>query len=144
MGGLVKKNPPLRIPWASLLLHQGIVTPEILSHRYGGAGTVDDPYVVSFFPDDPRDPMGFPSSVRWLLCVAMGLVNFSVAFASSAYVSGVGQITRELGGSEALNTLGLSFFVLGFCCGPFVWAPTSGKLLLCFALSRSLGGGWVV
>ena len=110
-----------------MLTWQGVVTPEILDHDYKGSGTDDEPYLVTFFDNDPRDPMGFPDWLRWMLCVAVGYVTFCVAFISSAYASAIGQVVAELGGSPTVNTLGLSLFIAGFGVGPFVWAPLSGE-----------------
>lgn len=33
----------------------------------------------------------------------------------------------EFGGSNEVNTLGISLFVLGFAIGPLIWAPMSGE-----------------
>lgn len=116
-----------KIPWLTMLTWQGVVTPKILAHRYKGSGTHEEPYLTAFFDEDPRDPMGFPNWLRWLLCVVVGYVTFCVAFISSAYASGIPQISAELGGSATQNTLGLSLFVAGSSLGPFVWAPASGE-----------------
>lgn len=116
-----------RIPWHKTLMVQGYVTPEILEHEYRGAGTEDEPYLITFVDNDPSDPRQFPPWLAWTLCLAAGYVTFSVAFNSSAYASGVQEISRDLGGSPELVTLGLSLFLIGFVLGPFVWAPTSGK-----------------
>ena len=117
-----------KIPWFSILTDQGIVTPAILKHSYDGAGTQEDPYLVTYLDNDPRDPIQFPSWLRWMLCLAAGYGTFSVAFISSAYASGIPAIARDLESTQELSTLGLSVFVVGFVFGPFAWAPTSGKL----------------
>ncbi|KAI1395415.1 major facilitator superfamily domain-containing protein, partial [Hypoxylon fuscum] len=116
---------PSKIPWHKVLAVQGYVTPEMLSHVYRGEGTEDEPYLVTFLDDDPRDPMQFSPSLRWSLCCVAGYVTFSVAFISSAYAAGVRGISQELEASPELVTLGLSLFLIGFVLGPFVWAPTS-------------------
>ncbi|KAI1502210.1 major facilitator superfamily domain-containing protein [Biscogniauxia marginata] len=120
-----KRDKSSRIPWHKMLTVQGYVTPGMLSHEYRGAGTEDDPYLVTFLDDDPRDPMRFSPWLRWTLCLAAGYVTFSVAFISSAYASGVRDISRDLEVSPELVTLGLSLFLIGFVLGPFVWAPAS-------------------
>ena len=120
---------PTRIPWARILTSQGTVTPEMTTYPYRGSGTDHEPYEITFLDKDPRDPMQFAPRLRWTLCLVVGYVTFSLAFISSAYLSGAAAIALELGGSPETNTLGLSFFVLGFVLGPLVWAPTSGKRL---------------
>ncbi|KAL2139655.1 hypothetical protein VTI28DRAFT_4880 [Corynascus sepedonium] len=97
----------------------------MLEHNYVGSGTQDDPYIVMFLEDDPRDPMGFPLWLRWVLCIAAGYVTFSVAFLSSAYSGSIRDISQDLDASPESATLGLSLFLLGFVLGPLVWAPSS-------------------
>ncbi|OTB00225.1 hypothetical protein M426DRAFT_242737 [Hypoxylon sp. CI-4A] len=121
----VKKAAASRPSWFQLVLRQDTLTPEIRSHRCDGLGTDESPFIVTFFPGDPRDPQQFPRWARWLLCIATGLVTFGVTFGSSSFSSIVGETTREFGGSAELGTLGVSLFVIGFVLGPFAWAPTS-------------------
>lgn len=109
-----------------MLTVQGYVTHDMLEHEYRGAGTGDDPYLVTFLDDDPGDPLQFPSGLQWLLCLVAGYATFSVAFISSAYAGGVRAISQDLGGSPESVTLGLSLFLIGFMLGPFIWAPSSG------------------
>lgn len=118
-----------RIPWYQRILHQGILTNDILIYKYAGNGTIHDPYRVTFLDNDPGDPLQFKSWIRWTLCLIVGFVTLSVTFASSAYASAVPEITSEMGGSDVINTLGVSLFVIGFIFGPFLWAPTSGEYL---------------
>ncbi|KAK3381165.1 major facilitator superfamily domain-containing protein [Podospora didyma] len=114
-----------RISWFTMLTARDIVTPRMLEHDYKGTGTRYDPYQVMFLEDDPRDPMGFPPWLRWVLCVAAGYVTFSVAFLSSAFTGSIRDIAQDLGASPESATLGLSLFLLGFVLGPLVWAPSS-------------------
>lgn len=119
-------SQPRRIPWIKVLTDQHVVTKEMLSHSYTGSGTPDNPHVVTFLENDPRDPMNFPLWLRWMLCFAGGYVTFSVAFISSAYTGGIQDISVDLDVSAEVATLGLSLFLLGFILGPFLWAPCSG------------------
>ena len=109
-----------------MLTIEDIVTSEVLEHDYAGSGTPDDPYIVMFLEDDPRDPMGFPLWLRWVLCFAAGYVTFSVAFLSSAFTGSIRDISQDLDASPESATLGLSLFLLGFVLGPLLWAPCSG------------------
>jgi hypothetical protein len=123
-----------RIPWHKILMDHGYVTPEMLAHDYKGAGIEDNPYLVTFLDDDPRDPLQFPPWLRWMLCGAAGYVTFSVAFISSAYTSGIRGISTEFEASPESATLGLSLFLIGFVLGPFAWGPSSGKQTKAFQI----------
>ena len=90
-----------------------LITPKVLNWDYEGSGTVEDPFVVEFIPNDPRDPLNFSSFKKWAITLLVAFVTLAVAFASSAYSGGVGQIIKEFHCSEEVVTLGISLFVLG-------------------------------
>lgn len=117
---------PERIPWFKMVSDQGVVTEDIINHHYEGAGTDEDPYIVDWIDDDPRNPMNFPQWVKWSLTQLVAIATLAVAFVSSAFSGGVKQIGAEFGASNELITLGISLFVLGFAIGPLMWAPMSG------------------
>lgn len=48
-----RKGPP---HWHVVASH-ALVAPAVLHHHYNGSGTKEDPYMVEFIPDDPRNPM---------------------------------------------------------------------------------------
>ncbi|KAL9112788.1 MAG: hypothetical protein Q9227_003091 [Pyrenula ochraceoflavens] len=114
-----------RIPWLTRLTDQAYLRPEMLAADYEGDGSEDQPYVVAFMDDDPTNPLGFAKWTRWGLCLAASYVTFTVAFNSSAFVSGITGISRDLGGGPELAMLGVGVFLIGFILGPLVWAPTS-------------------
>lgn len=109
-----------------MLTLQDIITPQMLEFDYPGSGTQDDPYLVRFLDNDPRDPMDFALWLRWALCIAAGYVTFSVAFISSAFSGGIRNISQDLDATPESATLGVSLFLLGFVLGPLLWAPCSG------------------
>ena len=120
--------------WRIVASHS-LVTPAVLNHSYAGSGTNDEPYLVEFIPDDPRDPMLFPMWKKWTLTILVAIATLAVAFVSSAYTGGVSQIIEEFGASQEVVTLGVSLFVLGFAIGPLLWAPLSelfGRQVLFF------------
>ncbi|RHZ64935.1 uncharacterized protein CDV56_108231 [Aspergillus thermomutatus] len=80
--------------------------------RCQGQGTPENPYVVEFLHQDPRNPMNFPVWRKWMIT-------------SSAYSASAGQITKELHASSELFQAGVALFVLGFAIGPALWAPLS-------------------
>ena len=47
-----------------MLLNQGVLTPEIENWEYEGSGTEEDPYVVEWIDNDPRNPMRWPQAKK--------------------------------------------------------------------------------
>ncbi|KAF2691320.1 MFS general substrate transporter [Lentithecium fluviatile CBS 122367] len=113
------------IPHWKLILEQGYVTKEVADYEYDGSGTEDDPYVVEWMDNDPRNPMTWSKTRKWVGCVCMALATLVVSFCSSAFAGGVQQILMEFRVSQEVVTLGVSLFVLGFALGPLLWAPFS-------------------
>ncbi|OCL07044.1 benomyl/methotrexate resistance protein [Glonium stellatum] len=116
---------PEGIPHWKLLTQQGIVTPEIVNWKYDGKGTEEDPYVVEWIEDDPRNPMRWPQVKKWTSALMMAFATLAVSFCSSAFSGGITQLMVEFNSSQEVVTLGLSFFVVGFALGPLLWAPLS-------------------
>ncbi|OCK77027.1 MFS general substrate transporter [Lepidopterella palustris CBS 459.81] len=113
------------VPHWKLVWDQGLITPEVLKWQYDGAGTEDDPYVVDWIDNDPRNPMLFSKVKKWSITLLVAVATLAVAFVSSAYTGGVEQIIKQFGASTEVVTLGVSLFVLGFAIGPLLWAPMS-------------------
>ncbi|KAF2215055.1 hypothetical protein CERZMDRAFT_105385 [Cercospora zeae-maydis SCOH1-5] len=116
---------PRQIPHFKQVLSKAGITPEVRDWQYEGAGTEEDPYVVVWIDNDPRDPMGYSDGKKWGLTAVVALVTLAVAFISSAYSGGIAPIIREFGCSQIVATLGVSLYVLGFAVGPLLWAPLS-------------------
>ncbi|KAF1964914.1 MFS multidrug transporter-like protein [Bimuria novae-zelandiae CBS 107.79] len=113
------------IPHLKLILEQGIVTDEIANYEYEGSGTEEDPYVVEWMENDPRNPMQWSKTKKWTGCLCMAFATLAVSFCSSAFSGGIRQILVEFDVSQEVVTLGISLFVLGFALGPLLWAPFS-------------------
>ncbi|MCJ1438100.1 MFS siderochrome iron transporter 1 [Xylographa pallens] len=130
----IPRRPSKPAHWRLVFSHS-LVTEDVLNHKYHGAGTDDDPYVVDFIPHDPRNPMGFSMLKKWTLTLLVAFATLCVSFASSAYTGDLQQVIEEFGCSDEVATLGLSLFVLGFAFGPLLWAPLSelyGRQILFF------------
>lgn len=112
--------PHWRLVWS-----QTLVTDAVLNHHYKGSGTEEDPYLVEFIPNDPRNPMEFSQVKKWFIVMTVAIATLAVAFVSSAYSGGTRQVIVEFGVSQEVATLGISLFVLGFAVGPLLWAPLS-------------------
>lgn len=117
--------PKEKVPYWRIVLDQALVTDAVLNHNYKGAGTEDDPYIVEFIPNDPRNPMEFSQFKKWFIVITVAIATLAVAFVSSAYSGGVEEVIKEFGISQEVATLGISLFVLGFAVGPLIWAPMS-------------------
>lgn len=110
----IESNLPTSIPYFRLVFDQGVVTQQIASHLYPGSGTEDDPYEVTWIPDDPRNPMGFSQVKKWTFTAVVAIATLAVALVSSAYTGGVAEIEKEFGIGSEVATLGVSLFVVGF------------------------------
>lgn len=108
---------PKKIPFWRMVVDQGAVTQEIIDYPYPGSGTDDDPYVVTWIPNDPRNPMLFSKLGKWSLTMGVAIATLAVALISSAYTGGIAQIQREFNIGTEVATLGVSLFVLGFAIG---------------------------
>ena len=108
-----------------LVTSQAHLTERTLIHQYAGSGTVEDPYVVEWIPNDPRNPMLFSTSRKWLITLSVSITTLAIAFASTAYSGSIPQVIEQFHVSDEVATLGVSLFVLGFAIGPLLWAPLS-------------------
>ncbi|RHZ44406.1 MFS transporter [Aspergillus thermomutatus] len=116
---------PTRISHWRLLFDQGALTQEIIDYRFAGSGTEDDPYLVTWILDDPRNPLEFSMSKKWTYTMVMAWATLAVSLVSSAYTGGMEQIMQQFHVGTEVATLGVSTFVLGFAIGPLVFAPMS-------------------
>lgn len=108
--------PPSRPSLFALVVSHALVTPAVLEYDYNGAGTAEDPFVVEFIPDDPRDPMGFPTGLKWLITILVAFVTLAVSFVSSCISGGIKQIVEAFDTSNEVAALGIALFVLGVRC----------------------------
>ncbi|KAI0467760.1 major facilitator superfamily domain-containing protein [Xylaria cf. heliscus] len=118
-------KPCSGISFWRMVVDQTGITPEVEHFDYQGSGTDNDPFLVKWIPDDPRNPMAFSDGIKWLITMVMAIATLAVALASSAYSGGVSEIIREFDINSEIAILGISLFVLGFAVGPLLWAPLS-------------------
>ncbi|KAL1963875.1 hypothetical protein VTN77DRAFT_7681 [Rasamsonia byssochlamydoides] len=134
--GEVEKMEPIkqtRIPYWRMIFDQAGVTPEVANYPYSGSGTEEDPYVIQWIPNDPRNPMLFSAVTKWFITMLVAFATLAVALVSSAYTGGILEIMEQFHIGQEVATLGVSLFVLGFAIGPLLWAPMSelfGRQLL--------------
>ncbi|KAJ5150233.1 hypothetical protein N7448_001811 [Penicillium atrosanguineum] len=116
---------PSKIPFWRLIFDQKVITQDVAQHPYPGSGTEEDPYAVTWIPNDPRNPMNFRNTTKWAITILVSFITLAVALVSSAYSGGMRQIIAQFGVEEEIVILGVSLFVLGFAIGPLIWAPLS-------------------
>ena len=63
-----------------MILDQGVVTNEIVNWEYEGSGTEEDPYAVEWLPNDPRNPMTFKKTKKWIMSIAVANSELVVSF----------------------------------------------------------------
>lgn len=113
------------IPRWRLIFDDSAITQDVIDHAYPGSGTMEDPYILSWIPNDPRDPMMFSDASKWGITFLVSLTTLAVALASSAYTGALVEIMTDFQISEEVFILGISLFVIGFAVGPVIWSPLS-------------------
>lgn len=118
-------DPVRTIPFWRQVIDQGAITQDVLNYKYAGSGTEEDPFVVSWIPHDPRNPMLMSTNKKVGITIVVSAAALAVAVASSAYSGAIEQVMEDLDVGNEVATLGLSLFVIGFALGPLFWAPLS-------------------
>ena len=121
----VKAPKRYRIPLYQLVLSQDTITDDILHHKWDGEGTTDNPYLVEWLSEDPRDPHQMQEWLKWSITLLQAASFLSITFASSSLSAANPQIQKHFGASTELAVADTSLFVLAFAIGPAVWAPLS-------------------
>ncbi|KAF2157659.1 MFS general substrate transporter [Myriangium duriaei CBS 260.36] len=121
----VESQQRTKISHWTMVADQGVITPEVRDYPYKGSGTAEDPYLVEWIPNDPRNPQLFSPLKKWTITALVAIATLAVAFVSSAFSGGVQEILIQFHASYEVGVLGISLFVLGFAIGPLLWAPLS-------------------
>ncbi|ETN43997.1 uncharacterized protein HMPREF1541_10862 [Cyphellophora europaea CBS 101466] len=108
-----------------LVFDQQRITREVETHQYDGSGTKEDPYVVTWTPNDAGNPMTWSKGFKWIVTTIAAFECLAMAFTSSVYSGTIRELRADLTTSTDLLTAGLSLYVLGFAVGPLLWAPLS-------------------
>jgi hypothetical protein len=118
-----------RVSHLQRVLHQGVLTDDIINHPYKGSGTEEDPFLVTWIDNDQVNPQNYPMALKWSITMLVAVATLAVAFVSSAYSGGIAEVLKDFKVAQIIGTLGISLFVLGFAIGPLLWAPLSGMYL---------------
>lgn len=115
----------MRLSHWRIIIDQAGIVPEVVEFPYLGSGTSEDPFQVTWIPNDPRNPRNFSMTKKWLLAFCVSFSTLAVAFSSSSYTGGIKQIVDDFHVGQEVAILGVSLFVLGFVLGPLAWGPLS-------------------
>jgi hypothetical protein len=85
---------PKHLSLFRLVIDQARVTQEVLKHPYPGSGTHEDPYIVSYIPNDVGNPFSWTTSRRWAISWIVAIEMLAAAFASSTF-SGMFMYSKE-------------------------------------------------
>ncbi|KAJ1337439.1 MFS transporter DHA1 family multidrug resistance protein [Microdochium nivale] len=114
-----------RSTYFSRLYDQAGMSSAVLAHQFPGKGTDENPFLVDFIPNDPKNPMTLPNWKKWTYMMLHATAVLAVTFVSSAYSGAFTSLVAEFHVSTTVIILGVSLFVLGFAVGPLIWAPLS-------------------
>ena len=77
---------PKTIPYRQLVLDHSRVTQAVVTHQYKGTGSKDDPYIVSWIPSDPGNPMAFSKFKKWFFSSIAAVSMLATVFNSSVFI----------------------------------------------------------
>ncbi|KAF7193788.1 Efflux pump FUB11 [Pseudocercospora fuligena] len=122
-----KTEPPTRIPSRipSYLRPLSLLDTNTLTQTYPGNGTSQNPYIITYLPDDHQDAQNLSKARKWTIAISQAMTFFALTFGSSIYASGIQQIEQDFHTPNEVAILGLALYVLGFALGPILWAPMS-------------------
>ena len=100
------------------------------------ADAEQDPDIVDWDgPDDPKNPLNWPSRKKWSIIASIGGITLITPIGSSFFAPGVPQVMRAFHEeSLTISAFVVSVYILGFAIGPLIIAPMSelyGRRQLC-------------
>ncbi|KAL4863935.1 hypothetical protein BDV12DRAFT_189284 [Aspergillus spectabilis] len=84
-----------------------------------------DPYLVTWSPSDPSDPLNWPTSKKIKFTFISCAMIFLTSFASSIFGPAASTTADEFNVSMIVMNLSVALFVAGFAVGPLFFAPLS-------------------
>ncbi|KAF2175855.1 MFS general substrate transporter [Zopfia rhizophila CBS 207.26] len=80
---------------------------------------------IDFKPGGVENPRNWSAARRWYITLCTVLLVLNGNFASSIPSGCLGSMTKEFHVSKEAASLTITLFLLGYCAGPFVFAPLS-------------------
>jgi MFS family permease len=121
-------SPPIpsgRPSHFKLVVDQTLITNQVRDYDYPGSGTDEDPYVVDFVPDDPKNGLNLSPGIKWVIVMICAFNTLACSFASTVFAGAIFQVQEYFHVADEVAILSVSLFVLGFAIGPVVWGPLS-------------------
>ena len=98
------------------------------------APTYDEHGYLDFGTEDVENPRNWSPARRWYLTLVSVFIVLNGVLASSVPSGCLPSLSKEFGVSEVVANLTITLFVLGYCGGPFIFAP----------LSEHFGRRWIL
>ena len=88
--GKMQNEPqaPDLLPHWRLVVDHSRVTPNVIERRFNGQGTEGNPFIVTWLPHDPGNPMNFSPAKKWTLSCIVAMSMLATTFSSSAFSGG--------------------------------------------------------
>jgi len=102
-----ESQTPTQLSNFAQVFSQAGITPEVEAFEYKGSGTEEDPYIVEWITQDPRNPMLYSNAKKWGITGTVAIATLAVALVSSAYSGGAKEVIAEFGCSQEVFTLGI-------------------------------------
>lgn len=81
----IQDPKPKQRSLVNLIFDNTRIDQAVENHQYPGCGTFEDPFVVSWIPDDTGNPLNWDKWLKWAITMVSAATCFAVAFSSSAY-----------------------------------------------------------
>ncbi|KAJ5145123.1 hypothetical protein N7448_002515 [Penicillium atrosanguineum] len=86
---------------------------------------LDPAFIVKWDRDDPLNPQNWPVRYKWWVTFQLGMLALAGSLGSSIMTPADSIIAKYVGVSSEVSVLDVSLYLLGFVCGPIIWAPIS-------------------
>ncbi|KAK7698132.1 hypothetical protein SLS64_012807 [Diaporthe eres] len=108
-------------------LEKGVTPESVGKDAHAVVEGESDPNIVWWDgPDDPENPMNWPSWRKVLTCTIISFLTFVTPLASSIFAPGIPDLMVDFkSDSKLLASFVVSVYVLGFAFGPLIMAPMS-------------------
>ncbi|KAJ5663222.1 Major facilitator superfamily domain general substrate transporter [Penicillium longicatenatum] len=118
-------NLPIRPSHFKLVVDRTLLTDKVRHHGYPGSGTTEDPYVVDWLPNDPKNGFNMSPGMKWVIVMICAFNTLACSLASTIFSGAILQLKDYFHISDEVSILTVSLFVLGFAVGPVIWGPLS-------------------